>query len=178
MSRGRVVVLVVGQGNLTNDKWRRFELHQKRRYLRRRQIKPSIPEPRGHMVTSGVDATEMPEPARAPTRRRTNAVTKALTSKGRGGGRPPGFDRDAYKQRNTVERCISRLKQWRGLATRYERPPPSTVPVFSSRASSSGPSAAERAVHGRRHSPCGSKQTRPCSLASAAANSDTPSALP
>jgi transposase len=38
--------------------------------------------------------------------------------KGRGGGCPPGFDRDAYKQRNTVERFINRLKQWRGLATR------------------------------------------------------------
>lgn len=41
--------------------------------------------------------------------------------RGRGGGRPPGFDREAYKQRNTVERCINRLKQWRGLATRYEK---------------------------------------------------------
>jgi transposase len=41
--------------------------------------------------------------------------------KGRGGGRPPRFDRDAYKQRNTVESYINRLKQWRGLATRYEK---------------------------------------------------------
>lgn len=32
------------------------------------------------------------------------------------GGRPPGFNAEAYKQRNTVERCINRLKQWRGLA--------------------------------------------------------------
>ncbi len=39
----------------------------------------------------------------------------------RQGGRPPAFDRDAYKQRNTVERCINRLKQWRGIATRYEK---------------------------------------------------------
>ncbi len=37
------------------------------------------------------------------------------------GGRPPAFDREAYKQRNTVERCINRLKQWRGIATRYEK---------------------------------------------------------
>ncbi len=41
--------------------------------------------------------------------------------KGRHGGRPPAFDREAYKQRNTVERCINRLKNWRGLATRYEK---------------------------------------------------------
>jgi transposase len=41
--------------------------------------------------------------------------------RGRRGGRPPGFDREAYKQRNTVERCINRLKQWRGLATRTDK---------------------------------------------------------
>ncbi|MGX1114951.1 transposase [Streptomyces ambofaciens] len=41
--------------------------------------------------------------------------------RGSQGGRPPAFDRDAYKQRNTVERCINRLKQWRGIATCYEK---------------------------------------------------------
>lgn len=40
---------------------------------------------------------------------------------GNRGGRPPAFDREAYKQRNTVERCINKLKQWRGLATRYDK---------------------------------------------------------
>ncbi|BCM65671.1 hypothetical protein EASAB2608_01005 [Streptomyces sp. EAS-AB2608] len=29
---------------------------------------------------------------------------------GRLGGRPPTFDREAYKQRDTVERCINKLK--------------------------------------------------------------------
>ncbi|ELS57256.1 putative IS4 family Transposase [Streptomyces viridochromogenes Tue57] len=29
--------------------------------------------------------------------------------------------RREYKQRNTVERCINRLKQWRGLATRTDK---------------------------------------------------------
>ncbi len=41
--------------------------------------------------------------------------------RGRRGGRPPGFDSEAYKQRNTVERCINHLKQWRGLATRTDK---------------------------------------------------------
>ncbi|WP_437079260.1 IS5 family transposase [Streptomyces sp. enrichment culture] len=41
--------------------------------------------------------------------------------RGQAGGRPPAFDPEAYKQRNTVERCINRLKQWRGIATRYEK---------------------------------------------------------
>ncbi|WP_372445252.1 IS5 family transposase [Streptomyces verrucosisporus] len=41
--------------------------------------------------------------------------------RGSRGGRPPAFDHEAYRQRNTVERCINRLKQWRGIATRYEK---------------------------------------------------------
>lgn len=41
--------------------------------------------------------------------------------KGSRGGRPPGFDPDAYRQRNTVERSFNRFKQWRGIATRYDK---------------------------------------------------------
>jgi transposase len=41
--------------------------------------------------------------------------------RGRLGGRPPAFDRETYKQRNTIERCINKLKQWRGIATRYDK---------------------------------------------------------
>lgn len=33
----------------------------------------------------------------------------------------PGFDRAAYRERNVVERIINRLKQWRGIATRYDK---------------------------------------------------------
>jgi len=42
-------------------------------------------------------------------------------AKGPAGGRPPTFDKDLYKQRNVVERCFNRLKQFRGLATRYAK---------------------------------------------------------
>jgi transposase len=41
--------------------------------------------------------------------------------RGRQRGHPPGFDADADKQRNTAERCINRLKQQRGLATRTDK---------------------------------------------------------
>lgn len=41
--------------------------------------------------------------------------------RGQAGGRPPAFDREIYKQRSTVERCINRPKQWRVIATRYEK---------------------------------------------------------
>jgi transposase len=35
--------------------------------------------------------------------------------------RQPGFDREAYRQRNIVERMINRLKNFRRIATRYEK---------------------------------------------------------
>jgi transposase len=35
--------------------------------------------------------------------------------------RQRGFDRAAYRERNRVERTINRLKQWRRVATRYEK---------------------------------------------------------
>lgn len=41
--------------------------------------------------------------------------------RGRAGGRPPAFDARAYRGRNVVERTFSHLKQWRGLATRYDK---------------------------------------------------------
>jgi transposase len=36
-------------------------------------------------------------------------------------GRKPTFDADAYRRRNVVERCVNRLKQFRALATRYDK---------------------------------------------------------
>jgi transposase len=41
--------------------------------------------------------------------------------KGSRGGRPPAFDPARYKHRNQVERGFGRRKQWRGLATRYDK---------------------------------------------------------
>ncbi|MFD5586618.1 IS5 family transposase [Streptomyces sp. NPDC127063] len=66
-----------------------------RSHLRRRGIRAVIPQPSGQIGHR--------------------------LRRGRLGGRPPDFDSEAYKQRNTVERCISRLKQWRGLATRTDK---------------------------------------------------------
>lgn len=42
-------------------------------------------------------------------------------AKGRAGGRPRCFDRAVYRNRNVVERCFLRLKQWRRVATRYDK---------------------------------------------------------
>lgn len=51
-----------------------------------------------------------------------------------GGGRPVGHDADLYKERNTVERLINKLKAWRGIATRYDKPPQSYLAALHLRA--------------------------------------------
>jgi transposase len=42
-------------------------------------------------------------------------------NRGSRGGRPVTFDADRYRGRNVVERGFNRLKNWRGLATRYDK---------------------------------------------------------
>ncbi len=78
---------------------RAYSSRGNRAYLRKRRIKAVIPEKRDQ----------------AASRKR----------KGSRGGRPVGHDADLYKERNTVERLINRLKAWRGIATRCDKKPDS-----------------------------------------------------
>ena len=41
--------------------------------------------------------------------------------RGQRGGRPVTFDAETYKGRNVVERSFNVFKQWRGVATRYDK---------------------------------------------------------
>jgi putative transposase len=69
---------------------------------------------RGHRAllrTRGITAV-IPEPADQAGHRRR---------KGSRGGRPVAYDTVDYRQRNVVERFFNRLKNWRGLATRYDK---------------------------------------------------------
>jgi transposase len=66
---------------------------------------------RAHLRRRGIKAT-IAEPADQARNRH---------QRGSAGGRPPGFDPIAYKQRNTVERAIGRLRQHRAVATRYDK---------------------------------------------------------
>ena len=66
------------------------------------------------------------ESCRGLLRRRgiSHTIPERKDQKERRAGRPgrrPGFDREAYRRRNVVERCVNKLKQWRGIATRYEK---------------------------------------------------------
>ena len=61
----------------------------------------------------------------------TNAIRAAITAQGAqvvipstaSRRAPIPYDRDAYKARNLVERLWCRLKDWRRVATRYDRCP-------------------------------------------------------
>jgi len=70
---------------------------------------------------------DVPEPLRLRSRGIAHTIPEPKdqkanrTRRGSRGGWPVGFDGDIYRHRNTVERCFSRLKQWRGLATRSDK---------------------------------------------------------
>ncbi|MEU9799865.1 IS5 family transposase [Streptomyces sp. NPDC051000] len=72
-----------------------YSSRRNRRYLRRRQIKHTIPEPKNQRANR--------------------------QQRGSKGGRPTGFDREIYRRRNEVERTINRLKIFRAVATRYDK---------------------------------------------------------
>src|SRR3954452_859800 len=56
----------------------------------------------------------------APRRLRQRRISPVIPSKSNQ-RRQPHFDRAAYRLRNRVERLINRLKQFRRIATRYEK---------------------------------------------------------
>ena len=85
--------------------------------------------PRKHPDRVLADKAYSHPSTRAALRRRGIAFTSPerrdqiahRRTKGSRGGRPPAFDPERYRDRNVVERCFNRLKQFRGLATRYAK---------------------------------------------------------
>ncbi len=41
--------------------------------------------------------------------------------RGSPGGRPVSYDRNASRGRNVIERAFNRFKNWRAIATRYDK---------------------------------------------------------
>lgn len=71
---------------------------------------------------AGDKGYDIPRVRRYLRRRRIGAVIpEKRKPHGRKPGRPPAFDRDVYRQRNVIERCIGWLKHARRIATRYEK---------------------------------------------------------
>ncbi len=106
-----------GDKRLLADK--AYSHNSTREELRKRKIKHTIPE-------------------------RSNQISYRK-SKGTTGGRPPAFDAKTYCHRNTVERGFNRLKQWRGVATRYDcAPRPTSAASPWPRSSSTTASAISR----------------------------------
>ncbi|MCT2591502.1 IS5 family transposase [Streptomyces sp. N2-109] len=79
--------------HLSGDK--AYSSRPNRRYLRRRRIKHTIPEPRNQRASR--------------------------QHRGSRGGRPTGFDKSLHKRRNEVERTINALKGFRAVATRFDK---------------------------------------------------------
>jgi transposase len=97
---GRLQVARTGSGRprtrpdrLLADK--AYSSRKTRAHLRRRGIKATIPEKTDQQ--------------------------KARAMKGSAGGRPPAFDAESYKERNTVERTINKLKDFRAVAMRTDK---------------------------------------------------------
>ena len=66
---------------------------------------------RGHLRARGIRAV-IPEPDDQKGHRQR---------RGSRGGRPVALDAADYRHRNVIERNYCRIKQWRGLATRYDK---------------------------------------------------------
>jgi transposase len=66
---------------------------------------------RTHLRARGIKAV-IPEPDDQKGHRRR---------RGSRGGRPVGLDAADYRNRNVIERRYCHIKQWRGLATRYDK---------------------------------------------------------
>lgn len=66
---------------------------------------------RAHLRSRGIKAV-IPEPDDQKGHRRR---------RGSRGGRPVALDAADYKHRNVIDRNYCRIKQWRGLATRYDK---------------------------------------------------------
>lgn len=101
-------------------------------------------------MTAALDAVRIPQPL-GPSRKRPDALAgdkgysyahlrewlrqrkiratiperedqkKRREAKGSAGGRPPAFDREAYRKRNIIERLVGWLKEFRRIAMRFEK---------------------------------------------------------
>lgn len=98
MARLRIARIGPGRPRTRPDRLladKAYSNRQIRSHLRRRGIKATIPEKSNQQA--------------------------ARVAKGSHGGRPPAFDTEEYKIRNTAERAFNKLKDFRAVATRTDK---------------------------------------------------------
>jgi transposase len=91
---------------------------------------------RSHLRTRGIKAV-IPEKKDQAAHRK---------NRGSRGGRPVTWDKQLYKLRNSVERTINKIKDWRGLAVRYDKSLKATRPDSSYAPASSGSSTSDHSL--------------------------------
>ncbi|MFJ8098219.1 transposase [Streptomyces griseofuscus] len=102
-----------------------YSSYDNRAYLRRRDIRATVAQP---------------EDQQADCQR-----------KGHAGGSPPAFDKTQYCRRSAVERCVSKWKQHRAVASRYDERDYIFDGTSPSQQSSSGSGTPSKSHH---NSPC------------------------
>lgn len=100
-TRGRLYALLLTGGNV-------HDLHGARALL------AAVPTPRHFLGDKAYDSNDI----RAfLTAQASDAVIPPKVTR----REPPPFDPVAYKMRNVIERAFCRLKDWRAIATRYDK---------------------------------------------------------
>jgi transposase len=121
--RGRPLVIAVTPGQAGDSPM----LGRLLSHLAVRRLGPGRPRTRPRMVIA--DKAYSSTGTRALLRRRgiTTVIPQPADQiahrqrRGSVGGRPPAFDPLNYKGRNVIERSFNDHKQWRGIATRYDK---------------------------------------------------------
>ena len=122
-ARGRPLVVLIGPGQANDSPMLPALLAQLRVQRSGRGRPRTTPDAvlgdkaysaRAHraLLRSRGVKTVIPEPSDQVRNRRR---------RGARGGRPPAFDAERYRGRNVIERSFNTVKQWRGLATRYDK---------------------------------------------------------
>jgi transposase len=99
---GRPIVMCLSEGNMSD-------------HIGAKLIYPALPEGASHLLgDKGYDSDEFRAALKA------KGITPCIPPR-KGRNFPANFDKILYKQRHKVENMFGRLKDWRRVATRYDR---------------------------------------------------------
>ena len=121
--RGRPLVITVTAGQAADSPVLKFLLAD----LSVNRLGPGRPRTRPEAVLGDKAYSSRANRALLRSRKITTVIPQRADEighrqrRGSAGGRPPAFDAATYMKRNVVERSFNDHKQWRGIATRYDK---------------------------------------------------------